>query len=234
MKFFVVLMLVIGCNKSAPPLSTNTINTCNQYKKNVLEAAVTVNEIKDDIVYGFKTNEEEATKFLKKYTTKHYLSQLRLESLKAVAEACTEDKIKQWQNSVQDEPCHYIFSEYKYFNGLINTVKSEKWSADTKALVLDKTVEMIRFYSFKSSSLGELSVVQITLKSLVINGLIDKKIKPDLDQIENKLKSSLEEIQAMRKVSLTKVPTCSGSIYLNEYELAQKLGIEMSALVKKI
>ena len=234
MKLLVVLMLMISCNKSAPTLSIDPINTCNQYKKNVLEAAVTVNEIKDEIVYGFKTNEEEATKFLKEYSTKHYLSQPRLESLKAVAEACTQDKIKQWQDSVLDEPCHYIFSEFKYFNGLINTVKSEKWSADTKALALDNTLEMIRFYSFKSSSLGELSVVQITLKSLVINGLIDKKIKPDLDQIENKLKSSLEEIQVMRKLSLTKVPSCSDSIYLTEYKLAQKLGKEISLLVKKI
>ena len=93
---------------------------------------------------------------------------------------------------------------------------------------------MIRFYSFKSSSLGELSVVQITLKSLVINGLINKKIKPELDQIENKLKSTSEVIQAIRKSSLTKVPSCNDSIYLTEYKLAQKLGKEMSVLVKKI
>ena len=234
MKLLAVLIVLVGCNKSTPPISVNPVNSCNQYKEKVLEAAVVANEVKDDIVYGFKTNEQEAIKFLKEYSTKHYASQPRIESLKAVAEACTQDKINQWQDSVLDEPCHYIFSEFKYFNGLINTLKSEKWSAGTKTLALDKTLEMIRFYSFKSSSLGELSVVQITLKSLVINGLINKKIKPELDQIENKLKSTSEVIQAIRKSSLTKVPSCNDSIYLTEYKLAQKLGKEMSVLVKKI
>jgi hypothetical protein len=66
------------------------------------------------------------------------------------------------------------------------------------------------------------------------NGLLNKKIKPELDQIENKLKSSSEVIQAIRKSSLTKIPSCNDSIYLTEYKLAQKLGKEMSVLVKKI
>jgi len=234
LKWLAVLILVVGCNKSTTSTSENPAQSCNEYKEKVLEAAVTEKETKDDIVYAFKSNEQEAIKFLKEYSTKHYASQPRIESLKAVAEACTQDKIKKWQDSILDEPCYYIFSEFKYFNGLINTLKTEKWSADTKALALAKAMEMIRFYFNKNSLLTEISISHTTLKSLVENKLVNQKLKPELDLIEIKLNNGLAEIQALRKASLTKEPNCSDNIYLKEYRLSQEVGKELSELVKKI
>ena len=68
MKWLAVLIVIVGCNKSTPSISVNPVNSCNQYKEKVLEAAVVANEVKDDIVYGFKTNEQVAIKFLKEYS----------------------------------------------------------------------------------------------------------------------------------------------------------------------
>lgn len=228
------LIWISACNKTEKVVETNNEEAqCQEYKSNVLEAAVTDIENGDDVTFQFKSDEKEATALLNAFTHKYDQSKIHIEVLQDLAKECSLEKIKKWEETSLKNSCDYVFSEYKFFKGLIGELKNNsKWSESTKSLALNKTLENIRYYADKPSTMLQLVIAFELYKDLVQNGLIAKDRIVKVIEFDQQLQKQVEELQQMHKKALASPVSCQNSVYFKEFAMADEYRGKFQNLLK--
>lgn len=237
------MLLMSACSSNKGPgdpglrpirYSSNDIETCRQYQREVLDSSYKEIKANDDIVIVFNHDVNQARASFENFDVRKGLIEIKGGLIENILRSCDEASLRQFDQDYKNlAGCQLMFSELRYFQSLASALNRYPWPMALKLEGKKVALDYVRFFADGKYPLLNRLIALSVLDELSVNQVVNRDLHSQIKHLMEDARKYVGQLQ--KKVTKRGSLSCEDlDIMSEELIYSEEVAKKMQGFLKQI